>query len=385
MSIKQRYGSWYIDFRFQGERIRKKSPVNSSAGAKNYESMLRQKLLSGENIANDFDIELEKTYKEYAWMWFEKYALANNKYSEIKMKEYILNTHLVPHFGKTKLNKITTFQVEQYKTCKLKKGLTKKTINNQLAVLSKSLKTAGEWFELDPIPKVQLFKVRYNERKFLTKDEAQLFLQASSNVWYEMGLTALHTGLRLGELIGLRWEDIDYKQNLLTVRRAIVRNKVGTPKNGKTRIIPLSAPLARMFKSRQSRGYVFTSRPGLPLSTNNCSLNISKICDKAKLERFGWHTLRHTATQLASNNVPIISIKELMGHSDIKTTMRYAHLIPSTLREAIQTFETENNFGHHVDTALQNKDCIVNLNKILNPALVAKIKENKPESDLFSN
>ena len=177
MSVKQRGNIWYIDFRFQRQRIRKKSPINSCAGAKNYESVLRQKLLKGESPEKENSAELDKPFNDFVWMWFEKYVQANNKHSEIMMKQYILKLHLVPFFGKTKLGKITTFQIEQYKTLKLKNGLSNKTINNQLSVLSKCLKTAGEWFELEPIPKVRLFKVRYNERSFLTKENAKLFVK----------------------------------------------------------------------------------------------------------------------------------------------------------------------------------------------------------------
>lgn len=380
MSIKQRGNSWHVDFRFNRQRIRKKSPINSCAGAKNYESILRQKLLKGESLEKEINAELEKSFKDFAWMWFDKYVLANNKHSEIMMKKYILKLHLIPYFGKTRLNKITTFQVEQYKSKKLKKSLSNKTINNQLTVLSKCLKTAGEWFELNPVPKINLFKVRYNERGFLTKENARIFLKNAKGIWYEMALTALHTGLRLGELIGLEWEDIDFEKQLLTVRQSIVRNKIGTPKNGKSRIIPLTNDLIENFMKRKKKnGYVFKTRLDYHLSTNNCSLNIHKICEQAGLEKFGWHTLRHTfATQLAANNAPIITIKELMGHSDIKTTMRYAHLVPSTLREAIKTLDTNNNFGHKADTSEQNKKDIVDLGKLLNPVLMAKIKENNP-------
>jgi len=102
------------------------------------------------------------------------------------------------------------------------------------------------------------------------------------------------------------------------------------------------------------------------------------------LEKFGWHTLRHTfATQLASNNVPIITIKELMGHSDIKTTMRYAHLVPSSLQEAIRTLDTEDNFGRKADTGARNEGCIVGLDGLLSQSFVANIKENNPFRDCF--
>ena len=111
MSIKKRSSTWYVDFRFDGERIRKKSPVNTSAGAKNYESILRQKLLKGESIEKNFDDNLEQPFKDYIWMWFEKYAKANNRHSEILTKEYIIRLHLVPYFGRTRLNKCQFLEI----------------------------------------------------------------------------------------------------------------------------------------------------------------------------------------------------------------------------------------------------------------------------------
>ena len=71
-----------------------------------------------------------------------------------------------------------------------------------------------------------------------------------------------------------------------------------------------------------------------------------------------------------------------MGHSDIRTTMRYAHVVSSTLREAIKTFETFETFGHHADTALQNKENIVDFSPHIKPSLLAKVKQNKPLTDL---
>jgi integrase len=152
-----------------------------------------------------------------------------------------------------------------------------------------------------------------------------------------MILTALRTGLRLGELIGLRWEDINTNKQILTVERAIVRQIIGSPKSNKTRIIPLSEDLLHGLESiREKNGYIFWTHRGHFLHRNTCGKNIRRICKNAEMRKIGWHTLRHTfASHLAEANAPIKAVQELLGHSDIKTTMRYVHLSPVALRNAI--------------------------------------------------
>lgn len=386
MSVRKIRNTWWVDFRFEGIRYRKKSPDNSKNGALNYESLLRSKLSRGESINKETPSDIKQSFSEFAWYWYEHYVVTNNKYSERYSKKLILKKVLVPYFGKMPINKITTFSVEQFKSVKLKNDRSKKTINNYLTVLSKCLKDAHEWLDLPNSPRVKMFKVVYNERGFLTQNDIQLFLNHAEGVWYDMAFTALRTGLRLGELIGLRWCDIDFHKSTLTVKRSIVRNVEGPPKNYKSRVIPMSNDLIDVLnKMDHNTKYVFESRKGYPLSTNNCSRQIKKICELANIKNIGWHTLRHTfATLLASSNVPIISIKELMGHSDIKTTMRYSHLVPGALKDAINIYENKNNFGQHLGNAIKNTQSIVLLNQLFKDTSLAKIKENNPDKGLFS-
>jgi len=133
MAVRKIKNSWWVDFRFNGVRYRKRSPENSRAGAQAYEVLLRQKLARGETLDEpEENKEKEQTFEEFAWKWFDVYVKRKKKYSVVKSYKSILELHLLPYFGKTSINKITNLQVEQYKPRKIEKGLANKTINNQL-------------------------------------------------------------------------------------------------------------------------------------------------------------------------------------------------------------------------------------------------------------
>ncbi len=91
-----------------------------------------------------------------------------------------------------------------------------------------------------------------------------------------------------------------------------------------------------LYQRKGGTGYAFLNRDGRPFSNYGLNYAIRKLCARAGLRKIGWHTMRHTfASHLAMRGVPLPAIKELMGHSSITTTMRYAHVAPSTLRSAI--------------------------------------------------
>lgn len=348
MVVRKIHGSWWVDFRFKRIRYRKRSPLNTKTGAKEYELLLRQKLSSGGSIEEERVRKKELIFQDFCQEWFLNYVKVNNKPSVIQTKEHILRFHLIPFFGRKELSRFNVLDIEKYKLKKLEAGLSKKTVNNHLSVIGTCLKMAKEWYGIDCLPKIKFLKIQPKRMDFLTEAELQILLNNAHGMFRNMILLAAKTGLRLGELIGLKWSDIDFYNGTLTVRRAIVRNIEGSPKSNKHRTIPLTQELKAMLaKNKQKGGYVFQTRPGHPLSTNNCYLNIQKIRKKADLRNIGWHTLRHTfASHLAMKGAPTFAIKELMGHADIQTTMRYTHLAPSTLVTAISFLEPNSkNFG----------------------------------------
>jgi integrase len=354
MSVRKIRTSWWIDFRFNNTRYRKKSPVNSKTGAKDFEALFRQKLARGESIEEE-KTEKKQLFSQFAWYWFETYAKTNNKHSEILNKESILRFHLVPFFGKTKLDCISNQLVEKYKREKQKTKLCNKSINNHLTVLRKCLETALEWQILETTPRVKLLKTPPSKFDYLNESECKLLLNNSSSNLHDMILMALNTGLRFGELIALTWKDIDFEKKLLTINKAIAKGVLGSTKSNKNRYIPLTNSVIEMLKNRKRDNDLIFFEDNSFLIQARYVKRLHKLCKDLRFRRIGWHVLRHTfASHLAQKGISLKAIQELLGHSDIKTTMRYAHLSPRELRQAVDVLS----FGQQVGNA---SDFILNL------------------------
>lgn len=341
MAIIKRNKSYWIDIGFNHQRIRKRSPENSYKGAMAFEALIRQKLARGEALSEPKPHD-KKLFCEIALQWLEVYVKNNNKYSEFLSRQYILKGRIIPFFKSKYIDEISSYNIEQYKQYLLsKQGLSPKTTNNYLCILGRCLKSAAEWGMLQTVPQIKLVKVPPQKYDYLTEAEAELLLNSAEGMWQNMILLAVRTGLRFGELIALKWEDIKFSDGILTVTRNIVRNIEGSPKNNKSRIIPLTQSVLQMLSGIDKKyEYIFHDKNGRPLKHDFCRDNLHAICKKAGLRTIGWHGLRHSfASHLASGHNSIVAIKELMGHSDIKTTMRYAHVNLPVLKNVIQSLE----------------------------------------------
>src|SRR5262249_24480479 len=162
MEVRKIKNSWWIDFRHNHTRYRKRSPENSKAGAEAYEAVIRQKLARGEEIVSSKEINKQKeqnqSFEKFAWTWFSSYVVANNKPSAIENKRSILKTTLIPSFGHIPIGQINTMKVEQFKSKMISEGLANKSINNYLTVLNTCIKAAEEWIGLKSVPKIKLLK-----------------------------------------------------------------------------------------------------------------------------------------------------------------------------------------------------------------------------------
>ncbi len=344
MSVRKIRNSWWIDFRFNNFRYRKRSPVNSKQGAKNYEALLRQKLSRGESIEEEKS-ESKQLFSQFAWYWFDVYVKTNNKYSEIINKEGLLRVHLIPFFGKTKLDCINNQMVEKYKREKQKTKLCNKSINNQLTILRKCLDTAVEWQILENMPRIKLLKTPPNKFDYLNEEECEILLNNSSGNLHDLILLALNAGLRFGELIALTWKDVDFNKKILSINKAVARGRLGTTKSNKNRHIPLTNSVLEMFHNRKRDNELIFSENDTFLVQAKYVKKIHKLCKDLEFRRIGWHVLRHTfASHLAQKGISLKAIQELLGHSDIQTTMRYAHLSPKELRQAVDVLS----FGQQV-------------------------------------
>lgn len=339
------------------EEIRKVSPVNTRRGAEQYERELREQLLPGsrgkEQTKEAAPVQTPE-FAEFAEEFLSNYAEVNNKHSELLSKRTIFRQHLIPFFGAMRLAEIGMREIERYKAGKLKTHA-KKTVNNHLTVLRKTLTTAVDWGLLEQVPRIQWLAAPAPSFRFLDFEEADRLVAAAESEpeWQAMIVVALRTGLRLGELMALRWDDLDLVRGRMLVQRSVTRGVIGTPKSGKSRDVPLGASVVKVLqKHRHLRGpWVFCQEDGSMLTKGQIKWPLRRAQRKAGLTELGWHDLRHTfASHLAMRGVPLKAVQELLGHATIDVTMRYAHLAPSALRNAVDVLEpgtAQSTYGAH--------------------------------------
>jgi integrase len=273
---------------------------------------------------------------------FLESSRAKNKHSSLESKRQILAGHIVPALGYLPLDRVDYAAIEDFKLGLLKATATRpalspKTVNNILTVLRRLLAVAAKRGTIAGVPEIEWLHVERPDFDFLTFDECDRLLAAAGD-WSAMITLAARTGMRQGELLGLRWDDVDLRAGRITVRQAIVRGRVTTPKNRKAREIPLAPSAAAALQAqRHLRGpLVWCDPDGKPLTKGECKHPLWSSCKRAGLRRIGWHVLRHTfASHLAMRGVPLRTIQELMGHATIAMTLRYAHLAPEVTRDAV--------------------------------------------------
>jgi len=270
------------------------------------------------------------------------------KPSTVRNLESDVRIHLVPFFGARPVDAIAPEDVEDFVAVLEGKGLAPKTVRNVIATLSALFTFARapkrRWAAVNPCDGLELPALPAPEEiRFLTLGEVRLLVaharpglfQAVDRALY---LTAAMTGLRLGELLALRWRDIDWAASRIRVRQNYVLREFGTPKSRRsTRSVPMAdevgGELDRISKTSRfidPDDLVFAHpASGGPLSKANVTRRLHKALDDAGLDDHVFHDLRHTfGTHCAAAGVAMRTLQEWMGHKHISTTQRYADYAP---------------------------------------------------------
>jgi len=270
----------------------------------------------------------------------------------------LVRLHIKPGLGHIQLAKLTPADLKRFYA---EKGhsLSPRSVQYLHAVLRRALRLAERegLIGRSPTDLLEAPQARRPDIEALNPLEVKMFLDiAASDRLEAMWTMAVYTGLRQGELLGLRWEDIDLERWRLGVRQTIQRIGgeliVGAPKSRSSRrSVPILEPareVLRQWKVRQATerlkagptwtesGLVFTSNIGTPLFARNVSRRFHKLLDMANLDRRGFHALRHsTATLLLTAGVHPKVVQELLGHSQISLTMdTYSHVMPTLMEDA---------------------------------------------------
>jgi integrase len=247
-----------------------------------------------------------------------------------KSREHLKKVERV--FGNRKLSGITTEDIDAYKAARITQ-VTPTTVNRELEVLSHLFTVADRWkkfFGRNPVSQAGLFRLNNQVKRILTLSEEERLLSCSAPHLKPIITVAINTSMRKGEILTLTWEDVDFENNLITVRHTMSKSK-------KTKLIPISSRVRKLLLEQKLKSggskyvFIFEGRP-----IRDVRRAFEKACKRAGVEGLRFHDLRHTAaTRLVEAGVGIEKVSRLLGHSTLQMTMRYAHPDVS-LRDAVE-------------------------------------------------
>src|SRR5215213_5686236 len=295
------------------------------------------------------------TVSEYLDVWLKGSVYGSVRRSTYDRDTNLVNNHIKPILGRVKLTKLNSAHVQSFYRDRLDAGLSASTVHKIHDILRRGLGQAVKWHLVPrnvadvvkpprPVPK---------EMIALSADEARRLLEAAGGDRLEALYTlAIHTGMRQGELLALRWQDVDLENAVASVRRTLTRRggKVvfGEPKTKKSRrsirltpqaVEALRAHLKRQLQEieilgdrYQDQGLVFTTNTGAPINPSNLrQRNFAPLLKRAGLPHIRFHDLRHTcATLLLSKNTHPKIVQEHLAHATIAITLdTYSHVMPA--------------------------------------------------------
>ena len=298
----------------------------------------------------------DQTLSAYLDRWSKGSVKGSVKPSTYESYERMIRNHIKPALGHRKLKNLSPDHVQYFYQAKLDTGLAPGSVRLMHGILHKALEQAVKW---GAIPRnvckaVTPPKPSPQEIRPLDAEQAKQLLEASCGDRLEaLYVLAVTAGLRIGELLGLKWEDIDtgaVGRAVLCVRRTRSQARTGptftTPKNGKGRNINLTARAVEVLKRHRARqleerlkmgslwhdhGLVFCTTAGKPLDFRNvATASFKPLLKKAGLPDIRFHDLRHTcATLLLSRGHHPKLVQELLGHASVALTLdRYSHVLP---------------------------------------------------------
>ena len=333
MSLYQRGRSWYFDVQYRGERYTGCIGAVSKTVAKEILAKKKAEAVEGRYglPSKKSTLKLEEFAKEYF-----AYYRANRRPRSAERHETSYRT-MRPTFGHVRLADITPLAIERYKRQRKEDGVSEATINRERAFLKNLFTKAIEWGKAteNPVKRVRLYREQSGRTRYLTEDEEARLLAVCSAQVRSLVITALHTGFRASELRSLTWDDVDFRQRMITVR-------AGYAKNGEARSVPMNQLLTATLKSvklaNNQADRVFCNREGTPYRSFRSAFE--RAVRKAEIKDFTFHDLRHTfASRLVMAGVDLPTVKELLGHRDISMTMRYTHLSSDHKQTAVGKLE----------------------------------------------
>jgi integrase len=372
--FQRKDGRWEASFYLENGKRR------SFYGRTKKEALQRMRTAQHEEKQGMLATGQKQTLKQYLEHWLENVHRPKIRLGTYVVYRWALYKHILPSLGNIPIQKLTVQQVETLYSRKLKEGLSPGSVRNLHTPLHKALSHAvrTNLVARNVCDVVELPHSRQNEMKPLTREQAHILLETAKEYHLEtLLLVAITTGMRRGEMLGLKWHDIDFDDRNLQVRRTVNRvSKYGfvenEPKTSKGRrkialpeVVIESLKLHRVFQLEarlkagtqwQDRDLVFCNRNGGYFAPNYLLYLFHRLLNKAGLPDMRFHNLRHSAaTFLLAMGVHVKIVQELLGHSNISMTLdTYSHVLPGLQKEAMDKWN--NWFGEDTDDKNEHEE-----------------------------
>jgi len=312
MALYQRGQVWYADYYEQGKRVQESTGTSNRRKAEKFLALRTSEIERGV-YAKPVKMTLSELGVKY--MDFAK----ANKRSWLRDQQIL--GHLSDAFGSKLLTNITALPIEQYKIDRLE-AVSPATVNRELAGLKRLFNVAEQWGLYrgrNPVKGIRFLAEDNLKLRTLSEKEEAALIECCSPYLQDLVVFAIHTGLRLGEILNLRWEEVDVDHGVI---------KMLVKKNRRVLEVPLNEKALTIVKGWhgiRKCAFVFYN-PETGGQWKDLWLGLQKACRKAGIAGITWHTFRHTfASRLTRAGADLVTVKELLGHSAISVTMRYAH------------------------------------------------------------
>lgn len=338
-------------------------PIYKSVLAKT-QGKVKEKLRTAIEHARQVDVVKSGKYTFGQWMdlWYESFCVIHVRPSSHQAYRGYIKNHIKPHLGRVKLEALTMLQLQRFyskllasgrvdriEAANQPKGLSPKTVRNLHNVIHEALNKAvmEKLIPTNPADGCMLPRVEHKEMKTLDLTQLDQFFQEARNSGvFEQYYTELATGLRRGELLGLKWTDINYEARTISIRRQIQRlegvvQEAPLKTKNAYRSIAVSQELLDILRAKQEEEngrsqYVFSSPTGGPISPDSVLHMLHRVLHRAGLEQLRYHDLRHSFATLAlQNGVDVKTLSSMLGHYSAGFTLdTYAHVTTSMQHEA---------------------------------------------------
>jgi integrase len=320
--------------------------IPTARQAKQVMSELLRKVNSGEHRPQAI-----WTFRRFAEDRWKPDVFPTLKFSSQKFYTNMLNAHLNPAFGDTQLRLITREAVQSFLLGKARNGSSWKTVKLIRTAFGTIIEAAvlQDLLTVNPVRKTRLARQGHVDGKApISPETLRKLIEKLPEPSRSIASLLAMTGLRIGELLALRWQDVDLKGGFLSVQRTVYEGHFDEPKSKRSkRRIPLGPRCVEILQSLPNSqagpsALIFAARNGSPLDRRNLlNRQLKPTAKKLAIANVNWHWLRHAhATMLDSVGAPLGTVQALLGHSSSEVTREtYIHAVPADARQAVEGVE----------------------------------------------